>query len=280
MAARPQPEPCHCAAHTPRRLAVSVPGIRLRGAGTVAGSRAAFSLVELLVVLAIIGILASLALPAFKGLGRSNLVVAANRQIMDDVALARTKAISERTTVFMLFVPPLVTSTNLSARQLTAYALMTRRSVGAQPGQLNPRFLTEWRDLPEGVFIPPYKFDLLNGYARRTINEYTNSFHALNSKFFIGLDTNIVSQLRYRYLAFSPRGQLVVFNESTLQLDPQEQDEIIPVGRGSVFLERDNKGVVKTNSTPDVIESQAATRTYIRVNRLTGRARVEKREVQ
>jgi hypothetical protein len=237
--------------------------------------------------MAIIGILASLALPAFKGLGQSNLVMAANRQMLDDIALARTKAISERTTVFMLFVPPLITSTNLAARPLTAYALMTRRSVGAQPGQLNPRFLTEWRDLPEGIFIAPYKFDtLLDGTARRTINEYTNSFWVLNNPsknpFFVGLDTNLIPQLRYRYLAFSPRGQLVLFNEKTGQLEPQGQDEIIPLARGSIFLQRNADGSVRTNTAPDVVESHAAagTRSYIRVNWLTGRARVENREAQ
>src|SRR6185436_11725344 len=67
-------------------------------------SQVAFSLVELLVVMAIIGILASIGLPALRGLGGSNDIAAANRQLMDDLSYARFKAINERTTVYMVFV--------------------------------------------------------------------------------------------------------------------------------------------------------------------------------
>jgi prepilin-type N-terminal cleavage/methylation domain-containing protein len=283
MAPGPKPESRGSATSSSCQLADAAPGFRRQSTCAAPGSRTAFSLVELLVVLAIIGLLATLALPAFKGLGQSNLVTAAHRQMLDDLALARAKAISERTTVYMLFVPPRLASTNnLSARQLTAYALMTRRSVGAQPGVLNPRFLTEWRDLPEGIFVATNKFNTLpNGSPYRPLNgsEYTNSFWVLekplNNPFFAGLDASIVPPLGYFYIAFDPRGQLVHFDNKG-QVVPQGQDEIIPVCRGSIFLERDAKGVV----APDVIESQAATRSYIRVNWLTGRARVERREVQ
>src|SRR4051812_42158406 len=49
----------------------------------------AFTLVELMVVIVIIGVLASITLPALKGLGQANRSSAAHRQILDDVGLAR-----------------------------------------------------------------------------------------------------------------------------------------------------------------------------------------------
>src|SRR4249920_3013386 len=68
--------------------------------------RGAFTLLELLVVLAIIGILTAVALPSMKGLQKSNVMTAASQQLVDDIGLARQYAIKERTTVHLLFVPP------------------------------------------------------------------------------------------------------------------------------------------------------------------------------
>ena len=75
------------------------------------GSVGAFTLVELLVVMAIIAILASVGLPALRGIGKGNRMSGAVRQVMDDLALARLRAISSRSPVYMVFVP-----TNLLAR--------------------------------------------------------------------------------------------------------------------------------------------------------------------
>src|SRR5262249_7529907 len=64
----------------------------------------AFTLLELLTVIAIIGILAAIALPSLRAL-RPNVQAAAARQLLDDINRARQLAISQRTTVFMIFVP-------------------------------------------------------------------------------------------------------------------------------------------------------------------------------
>ena len=100
------------------------------------GRHSAFSLIELLVVIGIIGILAAIGLPALRGLMGGNAVDAAKRQLVDDLTLARQRAMNERTTVYVLFVPPRLNElsqpkqslTNLYNHQLTSYALFTKRS--------------------------------------------------------------------------------------------------------------------------------------------------------
>src|SRR4029434_4147767 len=79
---------------------------RERRHGAACSVRSAFTLLELLVVLAIIGLLAAVTLPAMKGMRQSNALAAANRQLLDDLPGARQRAIKDGTVVMVLFVPP------------------------------------------------------------------------------------------------------------------------------------------------------------------------------
>ena len=82
------------------------PGGEAAGRRWGADAVRAFTLVELLVVIAIIGILAASSMPAIRSLMQSNTIASANRQILDDLAMARQSAISGRRTVYLVFVPP------------------------------------------------------------------------------------------------------------------------------------------------------------------------------
>ena len=56
----------------------------------------AFTLIEMLLVITIIAIMAAIGIPHIRGWGEGNSMTAATRQLMDDLALARLKAINCR----------------------------------------------------------------------------------------------------------------------------------------------------------------------------------------
>ena len=154
----------------------------------------AFTLLELLVVIALIGILTLVAVPAFKGFGQANTLAAAQRQMLDDLALARQFAIKTRAPVYMVFFAPestdnsssaqidqihtqlinlaagdfreraLRTFTNVFAGHHASYAFYAESRVGDQPvlpsvsSAYRGRYLTIggsiWRTLPDGVVFP------------------------------------------------------------------------------------------------------------------------------
>lgn len=261
------------------------------GRGSARPACTAFTLLELLTVIAIIGILAAFAIPALKGISQSNAIGAANRQLLDDVALARLRAISGRTTVLMVFMPPVDLQPGLTAhrqklstpaevrhfdellgKQLTAYALLAKRSLGDQPGRSAPRYLTEWRSLPDGVFIRPEKFRDLS-VAQWLTTEATNRPFA---RFSVPFPTDRSPELLLPGIAFNAQGQV----QYTTGVVPIEPGEAIPLTRGSILYPRDPSGQY---TVPDVVDilarSYASNYNYIRIDWLTGRARVEQPEV-
>jgi len=185
----------------------------------------------MLVVLTIIGFLAALALPHLPGMTRANSMTAAVQQLLSDCALARQLAMSHRSPVYMVFVPPYAlwpgapvneqgSYTNLLTHQYSAYALVSLRSVGDQPGQANPQYLTEWKPLPDGVFIAPWMFAGPNPgpvYSINTLSKTTNTFNInpfLNNLSFPfpAVDATDSSGATFSmplpYIGFSPLGQL------------------------------------------------------------------------
>ena len=101
---------------------------------------AAFTILELLVVITIIGILAAVGLPAIRGMTKSNSLVAADRQLLDDLGYARLRAIADHTTVFVVFVPPSVTTIMRSAAHRSYGGLCAQQSLQPSVHHLCPRF--------------------------------------------------------------------------------------------------------------------------------------------
>ncbi len=260
-----------------------------------------FTLVEMLVVVVIIGILAAIGIPALKGFGQSNAMAAGSRQLLDDISLARQRAISSRSTVYVVFVAPTIMdpsflssltalpkdearqATNLFEGQYTSYAIFTRRNVGEQPGRENPKYLVKWKSLPQGVMIAKDKFTLIPNAAR-----FSAAFGDTNRPFAYDLfpfptaSSNPAPKTGLPYLAFNSRGQLISEDASTSPI-PSYQDAVIPLARGSIFYARDREGE-PVGGVADVQENPAqnSVNNYnrIRIDWLTGRAKVERPELK
>ncbi len=138
----------------------------------------AFTLVELLVVVAILGLLMSISIPGYKKLQRKDPLSLGAQQLMDDLEWARIHAMSRGSDVCMVFFPlwgqvgaasanqqtyfqSSPTANALLRGQLASYAFFAEGSAGEQPGQLvvEQTFLTKWKQLPMGVLIPSGAFN-------------------------------------------------------------------------------------------------------------------------
>ena len=259
-----------------------------------------FTLIELLVVIAIIGILVAIAMPVLGNFRGDNLAGGV-RQMMGDVARARQLAISQRTTVYMVFVPTNFWNSlqftrlspveqakgrNLYDKQLGAYAFVMLRGAGAQPGQKEPRYLSNWKTLPQGVIIPEFKFrprqllpfritDPTPGVVRsfdvRGFDETrTIPFPSDQAYYDPGNPNKTFPSVPY--IAFNHLGQLA-----------SQQDEYIPLARGSIAYASDpNK--IPLAQAPSLRENPTGNSTnaftLVHIDWLTGRASVERQEIQ
>lgn len=137
----------------------------------------AFTLVEMLVVIAIAGVLMSIALPGIKKLRRQDPLSLGAQQMLDDLEWARIHAMARGADVYMVFFPlwnqigttPVQSghfqsssaANALLGGQCGSYAIFAEGSAGEQPGQplVEQTFLVKWRRLPLGVMVPSAAFN-------------------------------------------------------------------------------------------------------------------------
>jgi prepilin-type N-terminal cleavage/methylation domain-containing protein len=268
-----------------------------RGPRRVPPALHAYTLLELLTVITIMGLIAGLAAPTLRAL-KPNAKVAATRELLDAVSRARQLAISQRTTVFMVFVPvsfwtdPATASwtatdwkaaTNLFDKQLIGYNYACLRSVGDQPGAHAPRYLSSWKTLPQGAYIPPDKF--LGVFTIPDLATAVLPFSINNNNLTTGIPFPLETTQPYSasqpyvplpYIAFDGTGQLVS--------GPRGLPELIPLTEGVVAYARNADTKAPLAEAPTVTELPAGNTTnnfsFIFIERLTGRAHVERRKVQ
>lgn len=302
--------------------------------------KSAFTLVEMLTVIAIIGIIAALTVPALKNFGKSDVNVSASRQLLDDIGRARQLAMSDRTTVYMVFVPTnfwtLPNSTSLNSawwgsltpiqqtnainlldKQLMGYNFLAYGAVGDQPGDHQWHYLAQWQSLPDGSFIPLWKFY----NSTPPPNSYTYFKDPFNANYWFQISafgytntfpfptedsTNFptMQSLPYLpYIAFNYLGQLADYSGNMLTpSDPMpgldyDQDFVgggvdIPLAQGSVIPYRDptthallTMASSSLPGSPQVVEDPQGNSTngmynVIHIDPLTGRATLEYHKMQ
>ncbi len=258
----------------------------------------AFTLLEMLVVIGIIGILAALALPSLR-MNKGNAMSAASRQLMDDLQLARLKAITSRTKVYVLFFPGAQSYLNLAgnpgansyftsdpsanallANQYRAYALYTPQSLGDQPGRGNPRYLSEWKTLPDGTFFPSYIFTNLTYATNIFLNVSNISFNTYVGPpsapdIFAVPDLSSPVFLALPYIAFNPDGGVYNGGQTI-----RNRDIALWLASGSVFQLKDATGNTNLVQDAEMLETPPGSwqinSNAVRINWLTGRSRIDR----
>jgi prepilin-type N-terminal cleavage/methylation domain-containing protein len=234
-------------------------------------TRHAFTLLELLVVIAILGLLAGLTVPVLRNFSKSDATISGSRQLVDGLARARQMAMSQRTTVYMVFIPTnfwvdttgtfpnnsanswwknlpdnlKTTVTNLADKQLSGFNFVAKGAMGDQPGQHAWHYLDRWQGLPEGTYISWQKFT--NPPPTKPVNEpsYVITDPIYPSKFYqifaFNTATNIPFPSEKGTNSYTARIVLpyVAFNYlGQLTFDGQtmaDRDEHIPLSQGSVL---------------------------------------------
>jgi prepilin-type N-terminal cleavage/methylation domain-containing protein len=249
-------------------------------------ARQAFTLIELLVVIGIIALLATIGIGALKGFNAVNVVAAGNRQLLDDINMARNHALNQRQTVYMVFVPPLagfnVSSltndaqkkqlTNRVSGQFSSYNFVTLHSPGDQPGHGRAQYLSEWKSLPEGVYVRTEKFAPYDYAAKSTWYAMPSTNRPL-PRILVPFPTSGSPPTYLPCLAFNYRGELIGPDPNT----PRRGDEYIALTRGSLIFEKTADGRYTFNP-PEAIETPKGNSTnnpLVRVDWLTGRPRIE-----
>ena len=247
----------------------------------------AFTLVEMLVVLIIIVLLAALALPHIRGHSESVAIKAATHQLVSDLSFARQKALSQRSTVAVVFltdaiynaqqVPPasadaaeLKEINRLKGGVFTHYAVYAFRRVGEQPGQATAGYLTEWKSLPEKTFLPTNQ---ANGFSVSLLPKQQFPFPFTRSG-----DAPSPIRPSLPYIAFDSEGRSIQLAQSLTGQGVQFLDAAVSVARGAVFYARDNGGAI-INLEIQEIPPDNGTGNVVRVDFLTGRAKLEETQL-
>jgi hypothetical protein len=180
----------------------------------------------------------------------------------------------------------LVQLSNVVDGAYTSYALVSRRTVGDQPGRERPQYLTEWKRLPAGVAIPQYKFipgtnaapvvpgwlppEYRAGFQYRTNAPVAGGVPFPTSEAF----DDTLPSLRLPVIGFNAQGQLLPPRAGV-----PPRDEIIPLAEASAFFNWLPNG---SAGRPDLIvkPDNNWTNNFVRVNWLTGRAMLERKEMR
>ena len=263
----------------------------------------------MLAVIAILGIIAGIAVPGLKNIGKSNAQISAARQMLDAMGRARQLAMAQRTTVYLVFVPtnywtipgngsfpnpwwnglnPVERTgvTNLVDRQLSGYAFLSYGRVGDQPGQHAWHYLSTWQSLPDGNYVAAAKYGF-NSYLNVQTNYTAPAIQPVAvavtnfARFSIPFPDDAATNNPFFLpcLAFDYTGRLV----SEVDAYGQFHDAYIPMAQGTVGYGYDGRNktlqltTVSGAAVKEIPPGNSTNISYnlIHVDALTGRATLQ-----
>jgi Tfp pilus assembly protein FimT len=260
----------------------------------------AFTILELLLVVGIIGFMTAMALPHLSGFTKSNAMTAATRQLLDDVSYARQRALVNRSMVCMVFLPPNFWTndqnqigqntfsnsqmTSLVGHQYSAYALISTRTVGDQPGISNAHYLTDWKFLPQGVYI--YPFQLTNGLGTNWVITTNTTTGLTNYWPVVAFTNNILFPFPSTFTATANSNNLPFIGFTASGQLTAGSDQFIMVDSGSIFFPLDANGNPQwqtgSPNAPLPVETPPGNAfsnpNLIHIDWVTGRARLERNQ--
>lgn len=263
----------------------------------------AFTLLELLTVISILGIIAALAVPALKNFGKVDASLGASQQLLRDVARARQLAIADRTTVYMVFVPmnfwtntpwisdlnpaQLAVASNLCNYQLSGYTFIASGALGDQPGNHQWHYLAPWQFLPPGNYIATWKFTNSTSLSfEDPVNQNTFKIYSFSYTTNIPFPTETSpTNALLPYIEFNNYGQVVYPYFSSPDQDYTGSGIDIPLVKGNVLPAMDPTTKEMQFATPEIFETPPGNATNISYNvvhidPLTGRATLLFHQVQ
>ena len=211
--------------------------------------RTAFTLVELLVVIGIMGALLAVTVIAFEGVGRGAKMRAALMTLKADLSLARQYAITDRQLVFVVFPDERVDFQNnphLGQLRYAGYFICTTARWSRQ--------LAQWRQLPTGIIfdrttVPPGNYPSW-GYRNVFVLSDAESVTNFSVLPFPVVSSNLVEQT-VPVFRFHPNGRLqhgpitptVFLTEGSVRYDPSN-------GRLLDYLKQPNAPVYMVEVRP------------------------------
>lgn len=216
--------------------------------------RRAFTLVELLVVVGIMGLMLALTVAAFEGIGKGSRMRAALTELKTSLSLARQYAITDRTIVFVVFPDELVDFSGTPGLGPTRYSsyFLCNTSRWA-------RMLGQWHHLPKGIVFdrtatpPPMLIGLNYG------NVYDRSVSNNVAVIPFPIETSNIVDQAVCALKFHPNGRLQQTGGTT---------PVVFVTEGSALSD------LTTGNLNDYFIQPNAVRYMIEIRPLTGRAKI------
>ena len=209
-------------------------------------NRSAFTLVELLAVVAILGIMLAVALPYFSGISEGAAMEGSIRELRSTLSLARQWAITKRVKTYVVFPDNSINSVSTDRdKAYNSFNVYTKED----------QYIGEWRYLKPGIcFVYSQNVDPKSPAVTSNAKNIFDTKYRASVKFPAGGSSRSLP-----CIIFYPDGKPRLADGSELGMDAE-----IYLGEGKLILEGGSPKVVFPDTSPVI---------GVDVNALTGRIR-------